>query len=181
VTDGFGLWEPIGHVDFFPNGGQEQPGCTDTKQSVVVTHFDKTLSREVACSHIRAWRLFQETLLNKAAGGQNRCDFTAFSCPGGLKSFERGFCFPDLPKPNTSLALDSSYRNDIGRFGEDVKGEGVMFFATRATPPYCGTQIQASIHISPKTGVIKGIILLNLQYPHHSVSFHINCEYAKIH
>jgi hypothetical protein len=176
VTDGFGLWEPIGHVDFFPNGGQEQPGCTDTKQSVVVTHFDKTLSREVACSHIRAWRLFQETLLNKAAGGQNRCDFTAFSCPGGLKSFERGFCFPDLPKPNTSLALDSSYRNDIGRFGEDVKGEGVMFFATRATPPYCGTQIQASIHISPKTGVIKGIILLNLQYPHHSVSFHINCD-----
>lgn len=41
ITDGFGLWQPIGHVDFFPNGGQEQPGCRDTRQSVVITHFGK--------------------------------------------------------------------------------------------------------------------------------------------
>lgn len=92
----------------------------------------------MACSHIRAWRLFQETLLNKAAGNTNRCEFTAFTCPGGLKSFERGLCFPHLPKPNSSIAIDLNYRNDIGRFGEDIKGEGVMFFVTRATPPYCG-------------------------------------------
>nr|XP_971822.3 PREDICTED: pancreatic triacylglycerol lipase [Tribolium castaneum] len=176
ITDGFGLWQPIGHVDFFPNGGQEQPGCRDTRQSVVVTHFEQVLTREVACSHIRAWRLFQETLLNKAAGSHNRCEFTAFSCPGGLKSFEKGFCFPHLPKPNSSLAIDLNYRNDIGRFGEDIKGQGVMFFVTRATPPYCGTQLQASVHISPKTEAIKGVLLLDVNYPHHNVSFQIECD-----
>lgn len=38
-TDGFGLLKPIGHIDIFPNGGKEQPGCSDVKNSVVVSHL----------------------------------------------------------------------------------------------------------------------------------------------
>lgn len=38
-ADGFGLMKPMGHVDFFPNGGREQPGCKDLKNSVVYTHL----------------------------------------------------------------------------------------------------------------------------------------------
>lgn len=38
-ADGFGLLKPLGHIDFFPNGGRQQPGCKDVKNSVVVSHL----------------------------------------------------------------------------------------------------------------------------------------------
>ncbi|XP_070562958.1 pancreatic lipase-related protein 2-like [Ptychodera flava] len=57
---GFGMREPIGHVDFFPNGGHIQPGCD---QDVVDrVDFDDGLYEGgkyfVACNHFRATEFF---------------------------------------------------------------------------------------------------------------------------
>ncbi|KAK9881696.1 hypothetical protein WA026_017215 [Henosepilachna vigintioctopunctata] len=176
ATDGFGIWEPIGHVDFFPNGGQDQPGCTDTRSSIVVSSLDRTLTREIACSHIRAWHIFQESLLNKVSGKNNTCEFISYSCPGGLPSFERGHCFPHLDNPKSKLYLDPTYRSEIGKLGEDAKGEGVMYLTTRSSSNFCGAQLQASVQISQKTKQTKGILQLHLKYLNYSTNFNIKCE-----
>lgn len=179
LTDGFGLWEPIGHVDFFPNGGQEQPGCTDPKSSVVVTHFEGgSLSRDSTCSHVRAFHLFVETIANKLQNinkTNNHCQFTAYDCPGGLNAFEKGHCFPLLESAN--LALNRDYKADeIGQFGEDTRGEGVMYFSTRNSMPFCGTQLQASVHVSQNTASVKGLLRMSLTYLNTSVTFQIETD-----
>ncbi|XP_050310321.1 pancreatic lipase-related protein 2-like isoform X2 [Anthonomus grandis grandis] len=177
ITDGFGLWEPIGHVDFFPNGGQEQPGCSDPRSSIVVTHLEgRGLSRDSVCSHVRAFHLFLESLTNKMAkkenGDSNSCQFMAYSCPGGMPSFEKGHCFPLVQNNSTDL-----YKvHEIGQFGEDVKGKGVMYFSTKDSSPYCGTQLQASVYISQKTAAAEGVLQLVVSYMNKSVIFHIDTD-----
>lgn len=47
-ADGFGLLKPIGHVDFFPNGGREQAGCKDIKNAVVYTHLNGLLNLKLS-------------------------------------------------------------------------------------------------------------------------------------
>ncbi|KAH1002997.1 pancreatic lipase-related protein 2 isoform X1 [Dendroctonus ponderosae] len=167
LADGFGLWEPIGHADFFPNGGQQQPGCRDRRSSVLITQLEGgKLTRESACSHIRAFQLFTETISSKLGPpGAAPCQFIAYSCPGGMPAFEKGHCFPQLPKGNLT--------GETGLFGEDSTGEGIMYFSTRASSPYCGTQLQASVYVAQRTSAIKGVLQIALFYPHHSVTFHI--------
>lgn len=48
-----GIFAPIGDVDFYPNEGKKQPGCSDNFR----------------CSHERAYKLYSETI---GRGGENK-------------------------------------------------------------------------------------------------------------
>ncbi|RVE53468.1 hypothetical protein evm_001838 [Chilo suppressalis] len=62
-----GLKEPVGHVDYYPNGGEQQPSCLiDT------------------CSHSRAWELMAESLHDQGAFPAVRCN--------SWEDFKKGNC-----------------------------------------------------------------------------------------
>ncbi|KAI4462097.1 lipase [Holotrichia oblita] len=174
-VDGFGIWEPIGHVDFFANGGQQQPGCIDRQASILLTHLERGFSKNSTCSHIRAFELFLESLLYKIEG-KNNCEFIAFSCPGGMPSYERGQCFPKLANTADPLAIDLKYRNDLGLMGDDARGSGVMYFATKGVQPYCGSQLQAEVSISQKTPQMRGNLKMEISFDNEIARFEVYCE-----
>ncbi|XP_045761782.1 lipase member I-like [Maniola jurtina] len=58
----FGIKDPVGHQDYYPNGGSSQPNCYLP-----------------GCSHIRSWILFAESVLNPLAFPARKCkDWDAF-------------------------------------------------------------------------------------------------------
>lgn len=75
-TLGFGLKMPLGHVDFYPNGGIDQPGCPTTyfAQLGMMLKGNFELEDSVGCSHMRAVDFFTESI-------NSRCQFRAYPCP----------------------------------------------------------------------------------------------------
>ncbi|XP_045451137.1 pancreatic triacylglycerol lipase-like [Melitaea cinxia] len=71
---GFGLPDPIGHADFYPNGGMRQPGCANKTNSIWSRLFPVSVSllQQAICSHGRAYLLFTESLIS------NNCMFRAY-------------------------------------------------------------------------------------------------------
>ncbi|XP_047035736.1 phospholipase A1-like [Helicoverpa zea] len=78
----YGLDEEIGHVDFYPNSGSEQPNCL----------FQ-------TCSHSRAWLLYAESVLNRDAFLAAKCtdyeDFRKGQCDYNDTRVMGYFCPPD--------------------------------------------------------------------------------------
>lgn len=71
VVGQLGIERPVGHVDFYPNGGMMQPGC-------------KPL--DIACDHLRAPAYFLESLRNK------QCRFQSTPCQGGFRALKNRRC-----------------------------------------------------------------------------------------
>ncbi|KAJ8703606.1 hypothetical protein PYW07_017530 [Mythimna separata] len=93
----FGYKEPIGHADFFPNGGKSpQPGC---ELEVVIPK--QLLLNKFFCSHWRSYMFYAESVLRPRG-------FVASAC-ASWKEFSRGRCAHG-PTVHMGAALDHNAR-----------------------------------------------------------------------
>ncbi|KAL0099846.1 hypothetical protein PUN28_019928 [Cardiocondyla obscurior] len=163
--DGFGLLKPIGHIDFFPNGGREQPGCTDIKNSVVVSRKENVLDKNIACSHIRALLLYIESIRSQ----NEKCKFTAWPCPKGGISYAKGICFP----------MESTNWNQEMGYAANRGALGIYYLATRAEPPFCGQPVRASLTTSGDILKTSGTLFLKIFLDNSTTLFRITCTLPK--
>lgn len=118
-TDNLGIRIPVGHVDYFVNGGQDQPGCPA---------FIHAGYNYLICDHMRAVHLYISAL-------ENTCPLMAFPC-ASYKAFLEGDCL-DCFNP---FLLSCPRIGLVERGGvkiEPLPKEVRVYLQTTSSAPYC--------------------------------------------
>ncbi|XP_045157040.2 pancreatic triacylglycerol lipase-like [Mercenaria mercenaria] len=118
---GFGLEKAIGHADYYPNGGEKQPGCTHEVGKhlfSLITGKIEGFTDRVACSHMRVLDLFTESI-------NSNCHFRSFPC-ASKSDFNGGRC--------TSCGHGCA---NMGYNADQGHPHGTFYLTTRATSHFC--------------------------------------------
>lgn len=118
---GYGIQDPIGHLDFYPNGGVDQPGCTDnTWTGILGAISGGSNDNSIACSHARSYEYFIESI-------NSQCNFTAHAC-NSWDNYEKGRCH----------GCPSGGCPQMGLNAEKSSATGSYYVSTAESDPYCG-------------------------------------------
>ncbi|NWI91833.1 LIPH Lipase, partial [Pitta sordida] len=120
-TDGLGYREALGHIDFYPNGGTDQPGCPLTIFSGL-EYFK--------CDHQRSVFLFLSSLTQS-------CNITAYPCDS-YRNYRNGKCtscqsFWPMPCPILGYYAHE-WKSYLTQHSHQVTS---MFFDTGDKEPFC--------------------------------------------
>jgi len=131
---GMGSPEIMGHVDFFPNGGQNQPGCdNDFFSKVSHTAWNAatvglySAEGAVACSHLRATDLYTESI-------NTECPFIAYPC-SSQANFNSGHC----------LTCPGNGCSRLGYHADAETGRGSLYLNTEDSSSFCSYHYQVNV------------------------------------
>ncbi|KAK9303436.1 hypothetical protein QLX08_004916 [Tetragonisca angustula] len=136
LLGGLGSWQPMGDVDFYPNGGRMQTGCSNLFLGAVSDIiWSSAVEGRSLCNHRRAYKLFTDSVSPK-------CRFPAFPCDNGYDGLLRGECFPcgvnGMGKPC----------GDMGYYSDESPARGQLYLVTRDEEPFCAHQYQVKVYNS---------------------------------
>lgn len=163
ILGGLGSWQPMGHVDYYPNGGRVQTGCSNlfvgavtdfiwckyicsnklyifladwaTQSSTAAQAAEDEEGRSL-CNHRRAYKFFIDSVAP-------RCLFPAFPC-GNYDDFLKGRCFP-CAQDDEDLAEGVPRCGNMGYYADRSTGRGQLYLLTREEEPFCAHQFQLQI------------------------------------
>ncbi|KAK5644781.1 hypothetical protein RI129_006081 [Pyrocoelia pectoralis] len=132
ILGGLGSWQPLGHVDFYPNGGRMQKGCSNIFLGAVTDIiWSPSIEGRSLCNHRRAYKFFTDSV-------SPRCHFPAFPC-NSYDDFLEGHCFP---------CTDERHCGNMGYYADRWQGRGQLYLITREEEPFCAYQYKINIKTS---------------------------------
>ncbi|XP_022203697.2 pancreatic triacylglycerol lipase [Nilaparvata lugens] len=130
---GFGMINPVGHVDVYYNGGHDQPGCGLINVGPIHDIRDLPNHALLTCSHLRAHEYFTASI---NSGG---CEVWARKVNMPIGNSIMSSMFGRLPV-HSSVKVCSLETCTIAGYKADLPGlprEGVFAATTLGVPPYC--------------------------------------------
>ncbi|KAJ6221998.1 hypothetical protein RDWZM_000543 [Blomia tropicalis] len=142
---GLGMEETCSHIDFYPNGGRDQPGCDEARLGVVLLDLFSAGRTLIACSHQRAVDYYMDALAHgKEVPKTYLCD--------SYVDFKKGVCM-DCKEDGSGCAMMGpraiEYYNEHGK---DVDHDLKFFMGTNDKAPYLGYNSLIRIKIADAGG-----------------------------
>ena len=143
ILGGLGSWQPMGDVDYYPNGGKVQSGCSNIFLGAVSDIiWSSAVEGKSLCNHRRAYKFFTDSVSPK-------CRFPAFSCEEGYEGLLKGECFPC-----SKNSMDRSCGN-MGYYSNESSARGKLYLMTREEEPFCAHQYQIKVYNSRNERSVK--------------------------
>jgi len=124
------LKEPLGHIDFYPNGGSHQAGCNDVCLAELCTESNLMDLFRGACSHGRVVDLYVESILH----APHVDVFLSKSCED-WNQYEDGNCQDEIGEIEMGEGLT---RNDVEQWSRSNEFKGTFYLETNSEPPFTG-------------------------------------------
>lgn len=166
LIEGFGVNQMVGHVDFYPNNGNNQPGCQryNFRKFVDEGGLIEGVRRLSSCDHIRSLDYYMESITRDM-----RCLPVAVSCPS-WEEFEAGRCSRCGGK-DSHCAVMGFYSDRMKTSAEGQRMGRKLYLKTNDGHPFCLHQYQVAVQMSktPKRAVWDafGQLYLNLKGKFH--------------
>ncbi|XP_053678605.1 pancreatic triacylglycerol lipase-like [Anopheles nili] len=141
---GLGLHEPIGHVDFYPNGGFNQPGCQQDLWKHSRDRFVSNVFHFLSCSHSRSYKYFIESI---------KTPMVAVACDS-YEKYQSGQCFDctanDARCVEFGLNSSTGYNQLVlrGRVNPLRHVPLQLFFKTNPSEPFLTQNFKITVKIS---------------------------------
>jgi hypothetical protein len=146
LSASFGMMMPVGHVDFYPNGGLVQPGCpgfTSIIGGLIGGAGDPT--KEIGCAHGRAYTLYIDTITSS-------CPYVGFACLNETL-FKRGEC----------VSCESNRCSVMGYDAISYPGRGTFYLLTNGDTPFCGYHHLFEVKLDENSSKTAGEIILQIE------------------
>jgi len=135
---GLGMQQPVGHIDFYPNGGEAQPGCSFLEfpylpsisgdvEDITLPPADNVARNLFACGHNRVIDLYIDSIVNT-----DSCPMIGIQCES-YEQFSTGACYTCKIDGESCSIMGYKATKHSSWKGQPMK----MFLNTDSSSPYC--------------------------------------------
>ncbi|XP_074550575.1 phospholipase A1 member A isoform X2 [Halichoeres trimaculatus] len=130
-SDYFGISIPVGHVDFFLNGGKDQTGCARSRFASMYGY--------VICDHMRALHVYMSAL-------NGSCPLVGIPC-SSYEDFLKGSCVDCGVFKGSCPTIGLTENSGITI--SPVPKEQKLFLLTSSMSPFCAHHVLLQLEVSP--------------------------------
>ncbi|XP_053548657.1 pancreatic triacylglycerol lipase isoform X2 [Bombina bombina] len=132
---GLGIKQPIGHLDFYPNGGEFMPGCPKIiiNLSLDIDKVFEGLAETAGCHHARSRGYYTDSILHPDG-------YIGFPSPS-YSEFQKGTAFPC---PTGGCPVMGHYANN---YAGNISNSQTFYLNTGNTESYARWRYKVSVEI----------------------------------